>query len=77
MDDYGRRVVSKEEGIQFASLNELPFYETSAKKNTNIDELFDGLIDLLLTPRPVASGGAGGALTPEEEEKKKACCCFV
>ena len=61
-DNYHRRVVSKEEGTQFASLNELPFYETSAKRNTNVDELFDGLIDLLLTP---------------EEEQKKACCCFV
>ena len=28
----------------------LPFYETSAKTNTNIDELFDGVLDLIFDP---------------------------
>ena len=48
-NEYNRRV-SKEEGTQFASEMGLPFYETSAKENTNIDELFDGVIDLVFDP---------------------------
>ena len=55
-------MVSKEEATQFASRMGLPLFETSAKENTNVDELFDKVIDLLLTP---------------EDEQKKACCCFV
>ncbi len=43
-----RRVVPKERGEQLASQQNIPFLETSAKTNSNIDETFETLARLIL-----------------------------
>ena len=75
------REVSKEEATQFASRMGLPFYETSAKENTNVDELFDALVDRMWNPDEIIQE-ENDELTrlPEasqSQKKKKTCCCFV
>ena len=43
-----RRVVPKERGQQLATLQSIPFLETSAKTNTNINEAFETLAHVIL-----------------------------
>jgi len=47
-DWEGRRVVSKEKGETLARSQNIPFLETSAKTNYNIDEAFEKLARLIL-----------------------------
>ena len=47
-DMENRRVVPKERGEQLASQQSIPFLETSAKTNLNIDETFETLARLIL-----------------------------
>lgn len=47
-DWEARRVVSKEKGESLASNQGVPFLETSAKTNYNIDEAFERLARLIL-----------------------------
>ncbi|CAN6644256.1 rheb-like protein Rhb1p [Trichomonascus vanleenenianus] len=42
--DESQRQVSSEEGAQLAASLKLPFVETSAKKNANVDKAFEALI---------------------------------
>ena len=44
----GRRVVPKERGEQLGQQQNIPFLETSAKTNANIDEAFETLARLIL-----------------------------
>lgn len=43
-----RRIVPKERGEQLGQQQGIPFLETSAKTNTNIDEAFESLARLIL-----------------------------
>ena len=43
--DYGGREVTKEEAEQFAKENNLKYFETSAKKNINIKEGFEEIVN--------------------------------
>ena len=36
-----KRQISFEEGLKFTKKHDIPFFETSAKNNINIDNLFD------------------------------------
>ena len=47
-DWEARRVVSKEKGESLAQSQKIPFLETSAKTNYNIDESFEKLAQLIL-----------------------------
>ena len=47
-DWEARRVVSKEKGDTLAQSQNVPFLETSAKTNYNIDEAFEMLAKLIL-----------------------------
>ncbi|KAG2383629.1 hypothetical protein C9374_004300 [Naegleria lovaniensis] len=42
------RVISEKEGIEFAQQNDMPYFEVSAKDGSNIDKMFDCLIDRVL-----------------------------
>ncbi|KAL0488979.1 Ras-related protein Rab [Acrasis kona] len=44
IDDIHRRVVSQEDGQRLAKQYEIPFIETSAKNNINVDEAFNNII---------------------------------
>ena len=48
LDSYIKREISTEEGQEFANNHNLLFYETSAKKGTNVKECFDDLIHEIL-----------------------------
>eukprot|EP01103_Thecamoeba_quadrilineata_P012554 TRINITY_DN3267_c0_g1_i1.p1 TRINITY_DN3267_c0_g1~~TRINITY_DN3267_c0_g1_i1.p1 ORF type:complete len:207 (-),score=33.30 TRINITY_DN3267_c0_g1_i1:163-783(-) len=39
-DEESKRQVSREEGQEFARKNNIPFFETSAKISTNVDQVF-------------------------------------
>ena len=47
-DMESRRVVPKERGEQLGQQQNIPFLETSAKTNNNIDEAFETLARLIL-----------------------------
>lgn len=47
-DWEGRRVVAKEKGDGLARSQNIPFLETSAKTNYNIEEAFEKLARLIL-----------------------------
>eukprot|EP00753_Platysulcus_tardus_P022500 PLAT9714.1.p1 GENE.PLAT9714.1~~PLAT9714.1.p1 ORF type:complete len:244 (+),score=32.17 PLAT9714.1:835-1566(+) len=48
IDDVKRRQVSSSCGRQFADSIGIPFFETSAKDNTNVEEAFTAMIRLML-----------------------------
>jgi len=41
IDKKDEREVSFKEGLAFCRLNDIPFFETSALKNNNIENVFD------------------------------------
>mmetsp|Transcript_397 Transcript_397/g.518 ORF Transcript_397/g.518 Transcript_397/m.518 type:complete len:199 (-) Transcript_397:310-906(-) len=67
-DLEGDRDVSKEEGQQLADKWKVPFYETSAKTRTNVDEVFTELVRIVAQSKketgsgeePVAPNPSGG-----------------
>lgn len=60
-DMESRRVVSRERGDQLATQQNIPFLETSAKTNMNIDETFEKLARLILKKVSPRAGEPGYA----------------
>ena len=70
-DLVDQRKVTEEEAKSFADKNEIPYFETSAKDNINLQE---GL-DRILEDAYAKSGRESGMkLKPVENEPKKKCC---
>ena len=44
-DLEGKRVINKEKAEELATENDMNYYDTSAKKNMNIDEFMDDLME--------------------------------
>lgn len=50
-DDPDRRVVLREDASRFASQMGIQLFETSAKENLNVEEMFRAITDLVLTSK--------------------------
>lgn len=74
------RAVDKEEAAQFAKENNIPYFETSAKNNTNVDEIFTYLgksayeRTLKGDPEPVKPQKVIITENNSKEEQKKSGC---
>ena len=66
------RQVTKTEGELLAKKYNLPFFEVSAKKNTNISEAIEILVNNMLEKVRPISGGA--TISLDEKSTKKKCC---
>ena len=74
IDCIEERKVSKEEGENLAQELSLPFYECSAKTDTNINEVFTDLVDKLVINFP-NNGGKGLQLKQKQVGGAKTGCC--
>ena len=74
IDCIEERKVSKEEGENLAKELSLPFYECSAKTDTNINEVFTDLVDKLVINFP-NNGGKGLQLKQKKVGGTKTGCC--
>ena len=67
--------VTTEEGQAYAAENGLAYFETSAKTNVNVQEVFEDIAKRL--PRAAAPPPLAGGITldaPTHEPKKSGCC---
>ena len=72
-----KRKVSTEEGQKIADANNLPFIETSAKSDININETFDNLvekIDSVFSNLEKKNSVAISGNKLNKENNKKKCC---
>ena len=75
--DLSTREVTEEEGKELAKNNNLPFFETSAKDTTNINEAFNCIVTNLLKNKSNSTVNEGEKKTffiAEVKKKKKGCC---
>jgi GTPase SAR1 family protein len=80
--DSKPRAVSNETAKSYAESKKFPYFETSAKTDTNVQQAFEALTRIMLErPRPVSSAALK---TPEKEkishlsfkrEKNSSTCC--
>ncbi|KAL0482870.1 Ras-related protein Sec [Acrasis kona] len=63
-DDVYNRVIDRQKGEELAARHNIPYIETSAKKNMNIDECFDGIVNNVIKSDFIASKRAKAALVP-------------
>jgi len=74
-----KRIVSTEEGQALANQHGVPFIETSAKDNQNVENLFTQMA-IAMQKKQGALGPAGGStgavpLRPAQQVKKEGGCC--
>lgn len=62
-DLESNRMVSKSEGEKFAKDNNFTFYETSAVNGTNLNEIFESLLNLIHNKKKEAPKGANTGAT--------------
>ncbi|MFH4983654.1 hypothetical protein AB6A40_010363 [Gnathostoma spinigerum] len=79
-DDPERRVVLEADARRFAETMGIRFFETSAKENINVEEMFNCITGLVLDAKlraPPPSSGAEKSVrlggSPRHQEKKKCC----
>ncbi|VDN23979.1 unnamed protein product [Gongylonema pulchrum] len=79
-DDPERRVVLEADARRFAETMRIPFFETSAKENFNVEEMFNCITRLVLEAKlrapQLGAGESGvrlGVSSPRRQEKKKCC----
>ena len=78
-DEAERRVVLKEDAMKFARELNIPFFETSAKENVNVEQMFNCITSLVLQAKlqspQVNSGESNVRLGPESRRQDKKKCC--
>ena len=87
-DDPDRKVVLTEDARSFANQMGIQLFETSAKENINVEEMFRAITDLVLRSKKLRVGqerGAGGpeggnirvggGRRPGQKPSKKSGCC--
>lgn len=77
-DMKDERVVSKERGQELADQLNLEFFETSAKEDINVKEVFERLVDIIcekmaetLDSDPTRIGGSKPGVTKLKEKSSK------
>ena len=77
----GKRVVSTEQGKEFADSLGIEFLETSAKTSTNVEQAFLTMasqIKARMKTQPTAAAGAGGKgglpLRGQQVKQNQGCC---
>jgi len=83
-DDTERRVVAQTDARRFSDQMQISYFETSAKNNLNVEEMFNAITRLVLTakkaqidrqlPPPDRSGFKVGEGRNGGKPKKKNCC---
>lgn len=82
-DLTGKRVVSTEQGKEFADSLGIEFLETSAKTSTNVEQAFLTMasqIKARMKTQPTASGAQGGKSLPlrgQQVKQSQGCCWAV
>jgi len=85
-DDPDRRVVLKEDASRFANQMGIQLFETSAKENINVEEMFRAITNLVLSSKKaqretLGEPPGGGRLKlndhgrPNNRKKDKKSCC--
>jgi small GTP-binding protein len=74
--DKPDRVVSEEDGRKLAEDFKMNFFETSAKTNQNVNEVFNFLTEEILKNNEGKTQGGGniGLKKEDKKEGKKGCC---
>ena len=72
IDDEENRKVQKSEGEEIAKEFNLPFFESSAKKDINVTPAFDTLIKKIIEVNP--KNKEGQKLNQNKKGDKKKCC---
>ena len=73
--DMQERVVTQDQGKQKASeWGGVPFFETSAKKDINVQEAFVASLKLLVSTK---SGAAAGGSSKSNDEGGSGGCCII
>ena len=67
--------VTKEEVLQFAKIKNLPYFETSAKTNTNIKEGFENVVNAAYEKLEGNKTNKNIQLEDDEKIHKKGGCC--
>lgn len=84
IDEPVRRVVSEVEARNFATSIGIRYFETSAKENLNVEQMFHSLTENVLevklrSPQPPVSATRGGAIALDSanrrHEHRKKCRC--
>jgi Ras-related protein Rab-35 len=81
-EDSANRVVVEEDARKLANAINVDYFETSAKDNVNVQEMFNAVTRLVLDSKLAAdekaAGNEGGGIRlnnkPERAQKKKKCC---
>jgi len=84
-DDPDRRVVLKEDAMRFANQMGIQLFETSAKENINVEEMFRAITNLVLNSKKAQRETLGDPATgrikvndhvrPHKRGKDKKMCC--
>jgi Ras-related protein Rab-35 len=84
-DDPDRRVVLKEDAMRFANQMGIQLFETSAKENINVEEMFRAITNLVLNSKKAQRETLGDPATgrikvndhvrPHKRGKDKKSCC--
>jgi len=74
MDD--KRCISKARGDALAREHAIPFLETSAKNNINVEKAFFEMARLILKKTPEKLENKGGGLKPNSSEDNKQSNCM-
>jgi len=72
--DLQNRAVTYEEGKSLAAEMGIPYYETSAKSNTNIKEVFVDLAKMVMDRGLCERPNYNHLKVDETSQKKKSCC---
>ena len=74
--DIEERLISREDGEEIAKNNNLEFYESSAKDNINVSEVFQDLAEKINEKYQIMKekGKKLDEIIPEKTKGKKKCC---
>ncbi|XP_030069800.1 ras-related protein Rab-10 isoform X1 [Microcaecilia unicolor] len=73
-DKEDARIVSKEKGEKLAWEYGIPFFETSAKTNINIDQAFSTLVETIYSKKASLQLATDDTVNLRESKGKDSCC---